>query len=171
MSRCLGWLSILFGICEEKIASRDIPPCLFVVYPESQNARKYNFKVCKQYREEEKKLACARVESLKLEASCSIKEDLCIWDLSIAWRLRWRDKNQRIASSTRKLWLLRDDSVIYTKRTVDSATRLNNQVFVRESEHFICHAKFKAVDHLSDWIAYNDEGLSYFCDLTSCDLP
>ena len=30
---------------EKKIATGEVYPCLFVVYPESPNAQKYNFKV------------------------------------------------------------------------------------------------------------------------------
>ena len=84
--------------------------------------------------------------------------DFCIWD------------NQRIAAYKRKLQLLQADAVIYVKRAVESATRLKNWVVVRGPEHFICHTKFKAMDLLGDWIAYNPKGLSYFYDLTSCDL-
>ena len=157
--------------CDEKITSGDISPCSFAVNPESLNARKYNFKVCSQYPEEEKKLAYALDKSLKLEENWCIKVDSCIWDFSIARRLRWRDKNHRIAAYTVKLQSLRADAMIYAKRAVDSATRLKDWTVVQVSKHFINCTEFKAADHLGDWIAHNPKGLSYFCGLTSCNLP
>ena len=43
---------------------------------------------------------------------------------------------------------------------------------VQESKYFICPEKFKVANLLGDWIVYiNPEGLSYFCDLTSYDIP
>ena len=57
---------------EEKIYNGEVYPCLYVVYPESSNAWKYNFKVCKRHSEEEKKLAyahnnkCLEVEEEKM---------------------------------------------------------------------------------------------------------
>ena len=44
---------------EEKITNGEVCPRLFVVYPEYPNVWKYEFEVCKIYREEEKKLAYA----------------------------------------------------------------------------------------------------------------
>ena len=73
---------------KEKIASGNIPPCLFVVYPESPNAWKHNFNVCEQYHEEEKKLASALNKILELEENWCIKVDSWIRDLSIAFRSR-----------------------------------------------------------------------------------
>ena len=69
-----------------------------------------------------------------------------------------------------KLQKLHANVVIYTKRAKDSETRLKDHVIVLESEHNICHAKFKAADIFGYWIADNPKGLSYFYDLTSCDL-
>ena len=51
---------------EEKIASGEIYPRLYVISQETLNARKNDFKVCKRYHEEEKKLANALKKSLKL---------------------------------------------------------------------------------------------------------
>ena len=42
---------------------------------------------------------------------------------------------------------------------------------MRDSEHKIHHAKFDAADIFNYWIVENPRGLSFFCDLTSCDLP
>ena len=58
--------------CESKIASGDLPPCLFVLYPESQEARKYDFNVCEGYRVEEEELAGA------LDKSCELNKNWCI---------------------------------------------------------------------------------------------
>ena len=69
-----------------------------------------------------------------------------------------------------KLQELHANVVICTKRAEDSETKLNFFVVVQESEHNICHAKFRAAGIFGYWIAENPKGLSYFCDLTSCDL-
>lgn len=78
--------------CEKKIVNGEVAFCSFVVYPESPNAQKYDFKVCKRYSEEEEKLACAHNKCLKQEETWWIKLDLGIRDLAIAQRWRWRDK-------------------------------------------------------------------------------
>lgn len=44
----------------------------------SPNARKYDFKVCEQYREEEEELVSALDKSLKLEENWCMKVELCI---------------------------------------------------------------------------------------------
>ena len=89
--------------CEEKIANGEIHACLFVVHLDSPIAQMYNFKACERDSEEEKKLACDHDTSLQEEETWGIKIDLGIRDLSIAQRLRWRDKNQRIVAYTKKV--------------------------------------------------------------------
>ena len=66
--------------------------------------------------------------------------------------------------------MLQNSAAVYTKRTNGSAMRLRDQVFVRDANHLIQHAKFKAADQLSDWMLYNPKNLSYRCNLTSCNL-
>ena len=70
--------------------------CLFVPYPESLEAWKYNFKVCERYCVEEEELAGALDNSCELNENWCIKVDSCIWDLLIARRLWWHDKSQKI---------------------------------------------------------------------------
>ena len=68
---------------EETIASEKMYPHLFVISLESPNARKYNFKVCKRYCEEEKKLANALDKYCKLNENWWIKLDSCIYRAQI----------------------------------------------------------------------------------------
>ena len=79
---------------------------MFVPYPESQEsqeAQKYDFKVCEWYCVEEDELAGALDKSCELNENWCIKLDSCIWDLSIAWRSWWRDKYQHIVAYKMKL--------------------------------------------------------------------
>ena len=115
---------------EEKIARGEIHPRLFVISPVSPNARKYNFKVCKRYQEEEKMFVNTLEKSLQLNENRCIKIDLCIWDLSIAQRFRWRNRNQCILLYKRKFQKLQATVMIYTKRADDSETRLKDCVVV-----------------------------------------
>ena len=79
--------------CEEKIASGVLPPCIFVPYPVSQEARKYDFKVCEWYCVEEEELADALNKSRGLNENWYVKLDSCICDLSIARRLGGATRN------------------------------------------------------------------------------
>ena len=97
--------------------------------------------------------------------------DLCIRDVLIAWRSRGRNRCLHIVLHKMDLQKFHTDVAIDTKRVKDFETRLNDHVVVQDSEHKIRHAKFSAEDILSCWIAENPGGLSFFCDLTSCDLP
>ena len=118
-----------------------------------------------------KELANILDMSCELNKEWCIKLNSCIWDLSNAWGSQWRDKMQRIVLYKMKLQKLQENVVIYTKWAEDSAARLKDRVVVQESKHYICHAKFIAVNLYGDWMAANPEGLGYFCDLTACDLP
>ena len=109
-------------------------------------------------------------KSRELNENWCIELDSCIWDLSIARKFWWHDKKQHIVLYKMKLRKLQANVVIYTKSAENSATRLKNWFIVRESEHFICYAKFEVVDLFDDWIVDNLEGLSYFCNFSSCDL-
>ena len=80
------WYAEVRWQLEKKVACGEIYLLLFVVSPTSPNARKYDFKVCKRYREEKKKLSDALAKILKLNEVWYIKMYLCIWDLLIAWR-------------------------------------------------------------------------------------
>ena len=91
---------------KEKIDTGVVYPLVFVVSQDSTIAQMYNFKVCERNSEEEKKLACDHDTSLQEEETWGIKIDLGIRDLSIAQRLRWRDKNQRIVAYTKKVQAL-----------------------------------------------------------------
>ena len=67
--------------------------------------------------------------------------------------------------------MLQAKVVIYMKRAKYSANRLKDWVVVQESEYLILHIESEAADLFSDWIVANPNGLSYFCNLSSCDLP
>ena len=103
------------------------------------------------------------------EDSC-IKIDLCTRDLSITRRPWWRNRSQRIVIHKVNLQKFHADVVINTRRVEDSETRLKDCFVVTLSTHKIRHAKFDAADILSYWIAKYPWGLSFFYDVTSCDL-
>ena len=82
-----------------------------------------------------------------------------------------RNARKRIVLHKTNLPIFQLDVAINTKEVEDCETRLRHHVFMQESEHTIRLAKFSAADALSDWIAGNHGGLSFFYNLTSCDLP
>ena len=94
----------------------------------------------------------------------------CIWDLSIAWRFQGCGQSQRIILHETNFPIFQLDVAINTKRVKDCETRLRDDGFVWNSKHANYHAKFDAVDPLTEWIKENSRGLSFLYDLTSCDL-
>ena len=66
--------------------------------------------------------------------------------------------------------VLQDSAAVYLAKTKSSVTQLRDQVLVQDAKHGMRNIKFHAADQLSDWMLYNPKGLSYWYDLTSCDL-
>ena len=157
--------------CEEKIASGVLPLCLFFLIQSHKKLGCMTSRFVLRIVWRRRNLLMPLIKIVSWMRIGSFRSDSCIWDISIAQRAWWRDKKQRIVSYKTKFRKLQANIVIFTKRTKDSATRLKDQIVVWESEHCICHTKFKSADLSGDWIVNNPEDLSYFCDLTSCDLP
>ena len=97
--------------------------------------------------------------------------DLYIRDHSIAQRAGSCNKKKCITVYKEKVQALQDSAAVYVAKTDNSATQLRDWVHVQNVEHGIWYAKFKAADQLRDWMLENPKGLSYWCNLTRCDLP